>query len=214
MPKKGIYSYRKAITQMSETTERIRKLVLPCIATRQMVVFPGTAVNLNVARAASKKACEAAMHGDNLLFVVCQKDATVQTPEQDDLYTVGTIVKIAQLVKSQGTNLHIVVVPRARACVETVTMENGKYLTASIIERTVAVEGFGDAHGEALVRDIRRLVGDFMKLMPKFSKDLWFIVNTVNDPGLLADFVADPVYDLRPERLSVEDFINLTLKLA
>ncbi len=192
---------------MAETTEKIRKLVLPCIATRQMVVFPGTAVNLNVARAASKRACEAAMHGDNLLFVVCQKDATVQTPAQEDLYTVGTIVKIAQLVKTQGTNLHIVVEPLARAYVENVDMENGKHLVASVIEKTVEIEGYGDERGEALVREIRRLVGDFMKLMPKFSKDLWFIVNTVNDPGLLADFVADNVVgDIADKQFLLEEF--------
>ena len=193
---------------MSEKTERMRKLVLPCIATRQMVVFPGTAVNLNVARAQSKRACEIATQTDNLLFVVCQKDATVQAPAQDDCYRVGTIVKITQFVKSQGNNLHIVVEPIARAYVETIVSEDkNKHLVATVIEKTVEVEGYGGIEGEALVRDVRRVMSDFMKLMPKFSKDVWLIIHTVNNPGLLADFVADNVVaDIIDKQMLLEEF--------
>ena len=193
---------------MAETTERIRKLVLPCIATRQMVVFPGTAVNLNVARAQSKRACEVASHGDNFLFVVCQKDATVQNPAEEDCYRVGTIVKITQFVKSQGTNFHIVVEPVARAYVEEIAPDDkNKYLVATVIEKSVEVEGYGGIEGEALVRDVRRLMGDFIKLMPKFSKDVWLIIHTVNDPGLLADFVADNIVaDIVDKQMLLEEF--------
>jgi ATP-dependent Lon protease len=193
---------------MSDTTEMIRKLVLPCIATRQMVVFPGTPVNLNVARAQSKRACEVATKGDNLLFVVCQKDATVQTPTEEDCYKVGTIVRITQFVKSQGNNFHIVVEPLARAYAEEITADDkNKYLISTVIEKTVEVEGCGGVIGEALIRDVRRIMGDFMKLMPKFSKDIWLIIHTVNNPGLLADFVTDNVVaDIADKQMLLEEF--------
>ncbi len=169
MPIYGSYIQKGNYPEMSDTTEIMRKLVLPCIATRQMVVFPGTQVNLNVARVQSKRACEVAASEDNYLFVVCQKDPTVQTPSQEDCYSVGTIVKITQFVKSQGNNFHIVVEPIARAYAEEIVPDaKNKYLVATVMEGAVEVDGYGGIEGEALVRDVRRVMGDFMKLMPKF----------------------------------------------
>ena len=146
---------------MSETKEKIRKLTLPCVAMRQIVAFPGFPMNLDVARAHSKRACEAAVRADSMIFLVCQKDATVQNPSQEDCYAHGTIAKIKQLVKGHGSAFRIIVEPLARASVDKITFD--KYLTASVTEKTIVVEDNGGIKGEALVRDLRRVLGEFDK---------------------------------------------------
>lgn len=186
MPPCGI-CHRKG-HKMSETTETIKKLSLPCVAMRQIVAFPGIPVNLDVARATSKKACEAAVRADSKVFLVCQKDATVQNPTEKDCYNVGTVAKIKQLVKGQGGVFHVIVEPESRAEVEEIS--SGKYLTATVMEKKIFTEPFGSIKEEALVRDIRRVLREFVKYLPKFSKELWFVINSIEAPGILCDFVA------------------------
>ncbi|MBO5006644.1 MAG: LON peptidase substrate-binding domain-containing protein, partial [Clostridia bacterium] len=194
---------------MSETTEKIRKLKLPCVAMRQIVAFPGIPMNLDVARTPSKRACEAAVRADNMIFLVCQNDPTVQSPTQKDCYTVGTVAKIKQLVKGQGTSLHIIVEPIARAYVEEITFD--KYLSATVMEKRIYVEEGGGIKGEALMRDVRRLLGDFTKLLPKFSKELWFVINSIEDPGVIGDFVSSNVVsDIHDKQMLLEEFDPIT----
>ncbi len=194
---------------MSETTERIRKLKLPCVAMRQIVAFPGIPMNLDVARTPSKRACEAAVRADNMVFLVCQNDPTVQSPAQKDCYTVGTVAKIKQLVKGQGTSLHIIVEPIARAYVEEITFD--KYLTATVMEKRIYVEEGGGIKGEALMRDVRRILGEFIKLLPKFSKELWFVINSIEDPGVIGDFVSSNVVsDIHDKQMLLEEFDPIT----
>ena len=194
---------------MSETTEKIRKLKLPCVAMRQIVAFPGIPMNLDVARTPSKRACEAAVRADNMVFLVCQNDATVQSPTQKDCHTVGTVAKIKQLVKGQGTSLHIIVEPIARAYVEEITFD--KYLTATVMEKRIYVEDNGGIKGEALMRDVRRILGEFIKILPKFSKELWFVINSIEDPGVISDFVASNVVsDIHDKQMLLEEFDPIT----
>ena len=194
---------------MSETTEKIRKLKLPCVAMRQIVAFPGIPMNLDVARTTSKRACEAAVRADNMVFLVCQNDATVQSPTQKDCHTVGTVAKIKQLVKGQGTSLHIIVEPIARAYVEEITFD--KYLTATVMEKRIYVEDNGGIKGEALMRDVRRILGEFIKILPKFSKELWFVINSIEDPGVISDFVASNVVsDIHDKQMLLEEFDPIT----
>lgn len=194
---------------MSETKEKIRKLTLPCVAMRQIVAFPGIPMNLDVARTPSKRACEAAVRADNMIFLVCQKDATVQNPTQEDCYAHGTVAKIKQLVKGHGSSLRIIAEPIARATVDEITSD--KYLTATVMEKTVVVEDNGGIKGEALVRDVRRVLGDFVKFLPKFSKELWFVINSIEDPDIIGDFVASNVVtDISDKQVLLAEFDPIT----
>lgn len=190
---------------MAETTEKIRLLTLPCIAMRQIVAFPGIPMNLDVARAPSKRACEAAVRADSLLFLVCQKDPMVQNPSQRDCYKVGTIAKIKQLVKSQSNAFHVVLEPLSRATAEEITFD--KYLTATVVEKNVMTADNGGVNGEALVRDVRRVLGDFVKLLPKFSKELWLVLSSLEDPTAVCDFTASNIVsDIHDKQALLEEF--------
>lgn len=173
---------------MSTTTETIRKMTLPCVATRGLVAFPGIPLSLEVNRAFSKRACEAAVKADNMIFVICQREYGEGEPTLAELYPVGVTAKIKQLVKSPSGTLRIIAEPQQRAYITGLT--SGRYLTADIMEKTVSVADNGGVKGEALVRDLKSTLGDFVKYLPKFSKELWFVMNSIQNPGALCDFVA------------------------
>ena len=189
---------------MSGITEQMRKLVLPCVATRNVVAFPGMPLNLKVARAASKRACETAARGDGYVFLTAQKDQSVQEPQRDDLHDVGTIAKIERIVKGNGGVVHAILEPLTRAYVEEI--ENEKFLVATVVEKSVEVEE-GDIHADALVRDVRRVLDSFSKSMPKFSKELWLVIDAMDDPGMLCDFVAaNIVSDFDDKQMLLAEF--------
>lgn len=189
---------------MSDTTEQIRKLVLPCVATRNVVAFPGMPLNLKVARAASKRACDAAARGDGYVFLVSQKDANVQEPAQDDLFEVGTIAKIERIVKGNGGAVHAILEPLSRAYAEEIV--NEKYLIATVMEKNVEVNE-ESIHAQALVRDVRRVLESFSGSMPKFSKELWLVIDAMDDPGMLCDFIsANIVSDFDDKQKLLEEF--------
>lgn len=173
---------------MSTTTEVIRKIQLPCVATRGVVAFPDVPINLEVGRAFSKRACEAAQKSGSLIFIVCQQNIDASEPKLEDLYSVGVTAKIKQIVKSPGGIFRIIANPQQRAIVTDITSD--KYLTAEVMEKTVNITDNGGVKGEALIRDIKGILNDFVKYIPEFSKEVWFIINSINNPGLLCDFVA------------------------
>lgn len=189
---------------MSGITEQMRKLVLPCVATRGVVAFPGMPLNLKVARAASKRACEAAAKGEGYVFLTAQKDQNVQEPAYDDLHEVGTIAKIERIVKGNGGIVHAILEPLTRAYVEEIVSD--KYLVATVVEKNVEVEE-GSVHADALVRDVRRVLESFSKAMPKFSKELWLVIDAMDDPGMLCDFVAaNIVSDFDDKQMLLAEF--------
>jgi len=189
---------------MSDITEQMRKLVLPCVATRHVVAFPGMPLNLKVARAASKRACEAAAKGDGYVFLASQKDPNVQDPGQDDCYEVGTIAKIERIVKGNGGVVHAILEPLSRAYAEEIV--NEKFLVATVIEKHVEVDE-NSVHAQALVRDVRRVLESFSSSMPKFSKELWLVIDAMDDPGMLCDFIAaNIVSDFDDKQKLLEEF--------
>lgn len=82
---------------------------LPAIALRGLTVFPNVLIHFDVGRAASIKAMEAAMAAGEPVFLVGQKDMTVERPERDDLYTVGTLSNVRQILRMPGDNVRVMV---------------------------------------------------------------------------------------------------------
>lgn len=90
-------------------TETIFAGKMPILALRGLCVFPEQTVHFEVGRSKSVKALEAAMQGDQTLLLIPQKDLLVDDPTLKDLYAVGCIAKVKQVLKTQGENLRILV---------------------------------------------------------------------------------------------------------
>ena len=85
---------------MSENTSRI--MTLPTLALRGVSVFPGTVLHFDVERPMSIAALNAAIGTDRMIFLVAQRDITCDTPRADDLYTVGAICRLSQILRTPG----------------------------------------------------------------------------------------------------------------
>ncbi|MBQ9510098.1 MAG: endopeptidase La [Clostridia bacterium] len=175
---------------MAITREHIEKRTLPCIPMRGAVSFPNIPMNLEVGRSISKHAIDDAIANDSMIFLVCQRDATVDDPEMSDMYTVGTTAKIKQMMKADGGVYRVLVEPVERAVLEDIyKTKQGKMLLAEVMEKTVTFDD-GGVVGEALVREINTAVKEFSKFIPKFSPDLRRVIESISDISMLCDFVA------------------------
>ena len=90
-------------------------ICLPVLPLRGIVVFPGIVTHFDVGRLKSAKAVDEAMRADQRIFLTAQKDLSVDDPKKSDLYTVGTIAVIKQILRLPGDNMRILVEGQSRA---------------------------------------------------------------------------------------------------
>ena len=111
------------------TLERTDRVEIPVLALRDVVVYPHMVIPLFVGREKSIKCLEAAMDKDKQIFLVAQKDASVDDPQQDDIYRVGTIATVLQLLKLPDGTVKVLVEGTQRASVETF-LDNDDFFVA------------------------------------------------------------------------------------
>lgn len=146
--------------------------VLPAIALRGTAILPGMIVHFDVSRERSVKAIEAAMLNDQKIFLVTQKDPEVETPEISDLYHVGTIAYIKQVVKLPKNLLRVLVEGTERAELLSFSQE------APFLESEISVlsaedeEEYPPAVREAMCRSLRELFQQFAGESGKVSREL------------------------------------------
>lgn len=146
--------------------------VLPAIALRGTAILPGMIVHFDVSRERSVKAIEAAMLNDQKIFLVTQKDPEVETPEISDLYHVGTIAYIKQVVKLPKNLLRVLVEGTERAELLSFSQE------APFLESEISVlsaedeEEYPPAVREAMGRSLRELFQQFAGESGKVSREL------------------------------------------
>ena len=167
-------------------------LNLPVLPLRGVVMFPKMMLNFDVNRKRSKKAVDMAVEGDRLIFLTAQMDAGVNEPAVDDIYKVGVVCRIKQVVKEDRKATRVVVEGLWRgAIVESVPDESCLF---------AAIEPFGDKERSqlttrdiALMRSLKATFERYMELTPKLPADILFRIGTASDPGELADYVASNV---------------------
>lgn len=145
---------------------------LPAIALRGTTILPDMIVHFDVSREKSVKAIEKAMVQDQRVFLITQKDPEVEEPSQEDLYRIGTIAEIKQLVKSKKNMIQVLVEGKERA--ELLRFEeNPRYLDAEIaLFREEHTEFLDDNVKEAMLRGMKELFIRYCNENPKLSKDL------------------------------------------
>lgn len=146
--------------------------VLPAIALRGTAILPGMIVHFDVSRERSVKAIEAAMLNDQKIFLVTQKDPEVETPEISDLYHVGTIAYIKQVVKLPKNLLRVLVEGTERAELLSFSQE-APFLESEIsVLSAEAEEEYPPAVREAMCRSLRELFQQFAGESGKVSREL------------------------------------------
>ena len=161
--------------------------VLPVLPIRNIVVFPGTVMPLNVGRAKSKALLDEVMPGDKLVGVVTQKVADVEDPGYGDLYTVGCACVILKLFKLPDGNQSIIVHGLARFRLMSIeTSDPFSVGRIEVIEDTVQP----GAELDALVASVRQQANRVIELSPNTPDEAAQVLNSITNPSALADFLA------------------------
>ena len=162
---------------------------IPVLPLRGVVVFPKMMLNFDVSRKRSKRALETAMKGDQLIFLSAQLDPGVNEPTIDDVYKVGVVCKIAQILKEGEKSIRVVVEGLYRAVIIS-SVANDAYLCASVAPYTSRRTRITTTRDLALMRSLKATFEKYMELSPKLPTDILFKIGLSNDPSDLADFVA------------------------
>lgn len=180
---------------MNESNENLF-LELPIIPLRGIVVFPKMVLHFDVGRKKSIKALQNAMDDDQKVFLVCQKDASVDEPNIDDMYDVGVICTIRQMMRIPGSeNMRVVVEGDERATLYNFTS------VKPYIGGLVEIAGDNNSNLEisededkAYQRIIKREFERYASLMPKISNEVIAKVISIKNSGELADFVCSNTF--------------------
>ena len=136
--------------------------MLPILALRGLTIFPDQTVHFDIGRAKSIKALEVAMKGDQTLFLVPQKDIVVDDPGFADLYSIGTEVKVKQVLKNQGDTLRVLVNGICRGRITEID-QTEPYISG-IVEAVTESASHVTPRVQALCRDANMLYGIYCEM--------------------------------------------------
>lgn len=165
---------------------------LPLLPLRDVVVFPHMVIPLFVGRPKSIKALEAAMEAERRIMLVAQKTAAKDEPSVQDMFEVGCVATILQLLKLPDGTVKVLVEGQQRASVNRID-EGESYFTANItpIEVTSSlVAGDKGSEIEALRRAVTQQFDHYVKLNKKIPPEILTSISSIDDPGRLADTIA------------------------
>ena len=166
---------------------------MPVIALRGLTIFPNVLIHFEVSRDISIKALESAMSAGSPVFLVGQKDISVEDPELEDLYQIGTISNIRQILRMPGDNVRVMVEGQSRGRMLQLA-QTDPHLEAEVQEISIKqATGRGSAKTEAVMRSTYDLFQQYADLVPKMSPDLMIHVLASQDPGHIADYIAQNI---------------------
>ncbi|MCL2820447.1 MAG: endopeptidase La [Oscillospiraceae bacterium] len=170
---------------------------LPLLALRGLSVFPNMLLNFDVERAKSTGALDAASNSDRRVFLIAQKDISKEAPGQNDLYKIGTICYIKQVLKIPGGGMKVLVEGKCRARLISMKEET-KYFTVEVESLIEETQLRRTAKIEALMRKAISLFDTYAALSPGVSKETVLNMFSISDPGKLSDFIIQNIY-AKPE---------------
>ena len=177
---------------MPKYIEKAERMHLPALAMRGLIAFPAIPLTFEVADEADAGVCLEAEKNDGVIFIVSLRDLSLTGTTEENLYSVGTVVKIKQTVKLPEGNLKVFAAGICRATAENLTIDDS-IITADVIGKDLRLADKNSVKAEALVAEMRNTFDSFSKLTPKPSNELVTAIKSLSDPGLLADFIAGSV---------------------
>ena len=175
---------------MLENIEDDIVTTLPLLPLRGIVGFPAVQLNIEIARQSSLKAfTAAATMNDAKILLVAQKDISIESPEEKDLYKIGVLAEIKHVVKNPQGTLSVIFEGISRAKIISVKNDAGFLLgTAEICKETKKPRQ--TAVLDALVHEVKNHLAHIKDIHPTFTDEMRLASEAITDPGYLADFVA------------------------
>ena len=166
-----------------------KKLHLPTIALRGLVVFPNNLVHFEVGREKSIAAVEWAMANNSNVFLVAQKSMDTTEPQQADLFSYGVVAEVKQVLRVSGDLVKVLVEGKYRAKLSALDA-SGDFLLSEVRPAPVRAGKADDAvETEALLRALKAGFDEYLGMNPRLGKDVVFAVTSNNDPAFLCEYI-------------------------
>jgi ATP-dependent Lon protease len=180
--------------------------LVPVLPLRDVVVYPHMVIPLFVGREKSIEALDAAMQDNKKILLLAQKNAEVDDPGQQDLYSIGTLSTILQMLKLPDGTIKVLVEGGERVVVESL-LETNSYFSASVVdlEKTAPID---EKEAEVLLRSVLNLFDQYVKLNKKVPPEILTSLSGIDDPSRLADTISAHMslkLDEKQEILEIKD---------
>ncbi|HYJ95463.1 MAG TPA: endopeptidase La, partial [Vicinamibacterales bacterium] len=162
---------------------------MPILPLRDTVLFPNSFMPLAVAREASVRLIDDAMSGAKLIGVFTQRDASIEEPTINDLYTVGTLSHVHKMFKLPDGSLRLIVQGLSRLTLDEITASR-PYLRGRVSPAAESLDEGQRLEIDALLRNIKTSFQQVVSLSPLLSDDLQTLAANITEPGRLSDFIA------------------------
>ena len=186
--------------------------IMPTVALRGLVVFPGMFLHFDVGREKSINALKKAMDTDQEIFLVTQKDISVDDPDYTELYEIGVVASVKQVLKLPGKsgNVRVAVEGLYRArLVQGIESVNGNFLKTMIFPiKQQGIRAEKQDYAKALVRHTKDIFADYSDCAPQMPADLMTGVMQKNEPGELADYIAGNIMLEYEDRQRILEILN------
>jgi ATP-dependent Lon protease len=163
------------------------EIIVPLLPLRGVLVYPTMVLHLDVGREKSVHALEKAMVDDHLIFLTTQKDTSIDDPTEDDLYHMGTLTKVKQMLKLPNGTIRVLVEGLKRAEIISFFDEEDHY---QVSLRTYEDRTAKDAEDEALMRTMLGYFEQYIKMSKKISAETYSSVADIEEPGRMADIIS------------------------
>lgn len=174
-------------------------IILPLIAMRGIVMFPKMVLHFDVGREKSILSLNEAMKKNRMIMLAAQKDIKVDDPKEQDIYKIGVVGEIKQIVKSKNENLRVIVEGRYRAVINEFTQLDPNLRVSASKLSLKSINKNNDVKSEALMRTVKDLFEEYCSLSPRMPGD--FVSSVIFDEDIveIVEFIAGNI------PLSVED---------
>jgi len=182
----------------------------PLLPLRDVIIFPHMVVPLFVGREKSIAALERAAKNGNELFLVTQKDASVLNPEREDVYDIGTVVNIIQMLRLPDNTVKVLIEGKHRAQIGKFECTPEGYF-ADVTE-------CGDVETdqvsiEATIRSVKNIFEQYVKLNKRIPPELLMSISSINDPSRLSDIIVAHLTMKIPEKQEILNSVNVEERL-
>ncbi len=193
---------------MSE--EKLTSIEMPVLALRDVVVYPHMVIPLFVGREMSIRCLEAAMDKDKQIFLVAQKDAGVDDPKIEDIYSVGTIATLLQLLKLPDGTVKVLVEGNQRGSIEKYVQTDDYYIADVVRNEDTELP---EAEQEVMIRSAISQFEGYVKLNKKVPPEVLTSLNGIEEAARLADTMAAHMPLKLAEKQKVLEMHNVSERL-
>lgn len=190
------------------TTDREREI--PLLPLRGLLVFPSMVLHLDVGREKSVKALEKAMVEDNLILLATQEEVHLEEPTKEQIYKVGTLARIKQMLKLPNGTIRVLVEGLKRAQVNQFVKED-EFFEVHITILDEIVDDLTEV--EALMRSVLKAFEQYIKLSKKVTPETLASVSDIDEPGRLADVITSHLVLKMKDKQEILEMVNVKARL-